>query len=219
MRSFSTTGSTTTALWVNRDLAQKGSEEISSVLMLKRVEPCESAKTAEGRRVRKELAIFTVEEDIGVSPKTLQMEQIRSLAMRGISAEECLQDPGLVHQHLPAPTTKTPAAAVPNTTPATTSSKTKGTANAIPPVPSEVHCHHPVPPVPSFGGSGASSLERTISCSSSSALHHNNCASQVSSVSNSDCPPDHIETLESSEDEKDSAGAAHLLLMLSKGQV
>ena len=68
VRSFSTTGSTTTALWVNRDLAKHGSAEISSVLMLKRVEPCESAKTAEGRRVRKELAIFTVEEDIGVSP-------------------------------------------------------------------------------------------------------------------------------------------------------
>jgi hypothetical protein len=80
VRSFSTTGSTTTALWVNRDLAQRGTDEISSVLMLKRVEPTEDAKTAEGRRVRKEMAIFTVEEDIGVSPKTLQMDQIRSMA-------------------------------------------------------------------------------------------------------------------------------------------
>lgn len=80
VRSFSTTGSTTTALWVNRDLAQRGSEEISSVLMLRRVEPSEDAKTAEGRRVRKEMAIFTVEEDIGVSPKSIQMEQIRSMA-------------------------------------------------------------------------------------------------------------------------------------------
>lgn len=112
VRSFSTTGSTTTALWVNRDLAKHGSAEISSVLMLKRVEPCESAKTAEGRRVRKELAIFTVEEDIGVSPKTLQMEQIRSLAMRA-GVEDLVQDPSL----LPCP------------------------LQAAPPVPTEVLCH------------------------------------------------------------------------------
>jgi len=82
VRSFSTTGSTTTALWVNRDLAKNGTANVSSVLMLKRVEPCESAKTAEGRRVRKELAVSTVEDDIGVSAKSLQLEQIRSLAMR-----------------------------------------------------------------------------------------------------------------------------------------
>jgi hypothetical protein len=79
VRSFSTTGSTTTALWVNRDLAKNGTDNISSVLMLKRVEPCESAKTAEGRRVRKELAVSTVEDDIGVSAKSLQLEQIRSM--------------------------------------------------------------------------------------------------------------------------------------------
>lgn len=83
VRSFSTTGSSTTALWVNRDLAQRtSSDDVSSVLMLKRVEPCESAKTAEGRRVRKEQAIHTVEEDLGVNAKSLQMEQIRSMAMR-----------------------------------------------------------------------------------------------------------------------------------------
>jgi hypothetical protein len=83
VRSFSTTGTATTALWVNRELAQTGSDDISSVLLLRRVEPCESAKTTEGRRVRKELAIHTVEEDLGVSAKTLQMEQIRSMAQRG----------------------------------------------------------------------------------------------------------------------------------------
>jgi hypothetical protein len=81
-RSFSTTGSSTTALWVNRDLAKKGTDDISSVLQLKRVEPCETAKTPEGRRERKELAINTVEEDIGVSAKSLQVEQIRSMALR-----------------------------------------------------------------------------------------------------------------------------------------
>jgi hypothetical protein len=68
---------------VNRDLAKEGTDDISSVLQLKRVEPCESAKTAEGRRYRKELAISTVEEDIGVSAKTLQMEHIRTMAIRG----------------------------------------------------------------------------------------------------------------------------------------
>jgi len=84
VRSFSTTGTATTALWVNRELAQSGSDDISSVLLLRRVEPCDTAKTTEGRRERKELAIHTVEEDIGVSAKTLQMEQIRSMAERGI---------------------------------------------------------------------------------------------------------------------------------------
>lgn len=116
VRSFSTTGSTTTALWVNRDLAKRGSGEISSVLMLKRVEPCESAKTAEGRRVRKELAIFTVEEDIGVSPKSLQMEQIRSLAMRGTGVDDIIHDASLLPRPLQV---------------------------AAPPVPTEVLCHHP----------------------------------------------------------------------------
>lgn len=82
VRSFSTTGSTTTALWVNRDLAKHGTGCVSSVLMLKRVEPCDSAKTVEGRRVRKELAVDTVENDIGVSAKSLQLEQIRSMTLR-----------------------------------------------------------------------------------------------------------------------------------------
>jgi hypothetical protein len=43
------------------------------VLLLRRVEPCESAKTAEGRRVRKELAIHIVEEDLGVSTRNLNV--------------------------------------------------------------------------------------------------------------------------------------------------
>jgi hypothetical protein len=121
VRSFSTTGSTTTALWVNRELAKHGSAEISSVLMLKRVEPCEAAKTAEGRRVRKELAIFTVEEDIGVSPKSLQMEQIHSMTMQGL--EGCIKDPCFLSTHFPS--SKSPKQ---------------------PPVPSEVRCHRPKSP-------------------------------------------------------------------------
>jgi HSF-type DNA-binding len=74
--------STCTALWVHRELAQLGAAavNISSVLNLHRVEPCESSKTAEGRRARKELAVSTVEEDIGVDAKTLQLEQIQAMA-------------------------------------------------------------------------------------------------------------------------------------------
>jgi len=86
VRSFSTTGSMTTALWVNQDLAKYGSDNISSVLMLKRVEPCDSAKTAEGRRVRKEEAASTV-EDIGLSTRALQMEQIRQLAIKATTGD------------------------------------------------------------------------------------------------------------------------------------
>jgi hypothetical protein len=63
-------------------LANSGSEDVESVLLLKRVEPCETAKTVEGRRVRKEQAIHTVEEDLGVNAKTLQMDQIRAMALR-----------------------------------------------------------------------------------------------------------------------------------------
>jgi hypothetical protein len=107
VRSFSTTGSTTTALWVNRELAQNGTADISSVLMLKRVEPCESAKTAEGRRERKELAASTVEDNIGVSAKSLQLEQIRSMALgkdedgdsSSYSSDIIPQIPLVVHCH------------------------------------------------------------------------------------------------------------------------
>jgi len=80
-RSLSTTGASTTALWVHSGLARTGSDDIASVLLLRRVEPCESAKTSEGRRVRKEQALHTV-SDLGLSAKQLQMQQIRSLAQR-----------------------------------------------------------------------------------------------------------------------------------------
>lgn len=87
IRSFSTTGSTTTALWVNQDLAKRGSASISSVLLLKRVDPCPEAKTAEGRRVRKEEAVNSV-EDIDICAKSFQLsnttafEQMKSLSPR-----------------------------------------------------------------------------------------------------------------------------------------
>lgn len=73
--------------------------------MLKRVDHCESAKTAEERRRRKQLAASTVEDDIGVSAKSLQLEQIRSMARRTTEhSEDALQEehanvPLLIHCH------------------------------------------------------------------------------------------------------------------------
>jgi hypothetical protein len=87
VRSFSATGTTTTALWVNQELAKYGSQSISSVLMLKRVEPSESAKTAEGRRVRKEEAVSTV-EDIGINTRSLQLDQIRNMVLQNTGIDE-----------------------------------------------------------------------------------------------------------------------------------
>lgn len=83
VRSFSTTGQATTALWVNQDLAKRSggdSASISSVLLLKRVDPSPEAKTAEGRRVRKEEAAHTVECDIGIDTKAIQMDQLKFIA-------------------------------------------------------------------------------------------------------------------------------------------
>eukprot|EP00536_Pseudo-nitzschia_multiseries_P000577 jgi/Psemu1/321683/estExt_fgenesh1_pg.C_70025 len=85
VRSFSATGNTTTALWINQHLAEdEANNDVSAVLKLRRVEPDEVAKTVEGRRLRKELAIHTVEEDIGLNSKTLHMDQIRSMAIREV---------------------------------------------------------------------------------------------------------------------------------------
>lgn len=89
VRSFSTTGSTTTALWVNRELAQSvGSDDVNTVLLLKRVEPTDAAKTAQGRRERKTAALHTCEADVGVSTKTLQMDHIRWMANDTNAADE-----------------------------------------------------------------------------------------------------------------------------------
>lgn len=82
VRSFSTAAASTTALWVNQELAELGSADIASVLRLKRVEPCELQKTAEGRRMRKEMAMQKVEGDLKINPKTLQLEQIQSMARK-----------------------------------------------------------------------------------------------------------------------------------------
>ena len=74
VRSFSTTGSSTTALWVNQALARM-SDDVRHVLTLKRVEPVDK----ESRRSRKEMAMTTVEDDL----KALPMDHIKNLALRG----------------------------------------------------------------------------------------------------------------------------------------
>jgi len=67
VRSYTTSSlsptSSTTALWVNQELAEHGTDDISSILSLRRIDPsCRSpeTKTSEGRRVRKEEAILSV---------------------------------------------------------------------------------------------------------------------------------------------------------------
>ena len=56
--------SSTTALWVNQELAKNGTDEISSVLLLRRVSPGASVKTAEGRRIRKKEAFCQIEDNL-----------------------------------------------------------------------------------------------------------------------------------------------------------
>jgi len=83
VRSFCATGNTTTALWINQHLAEdEANDDMSAVLKLRRVEPDEIAKTVEGRRLRKELAIHTVEGEIGLNSKMMQLDQVRSMAVR-----------------------------------------------------------------------------------------------------------------------------------------
>jgi hypothetical protein len=98
VRSFSATGNTTTALWINQELARDdANNDVRAVLKLRRVEPCETAKTVEGRRQRKELALHTVEEDIGLNSKKLQLDQIRFMAIRG--EEYCTTTDDIVDPH------------------------------------------------------------------------------------------------------------------------
>ena len=88
-----------------------GSSDVSSVLLLRRVEPCEAAKTAEGRRLRKEEATHTV-ADIGVSTRAIQAEQIRQMAVK---AAESSSDDDEDHEVI--------------------------SFSHAPPIPSIVHCH------------------------------------------------------------------------------
>ena len=101
MRSFSASGSAaTTALWVHQDLADNGSNSISSVLKLKRVEHNGSKTTTEGRRERKKEAASSVEvKDIagallsaGYSDVTVPMKR----TMKESSSAKCFAIPKVV---------------------------------------------------------------------------------------------------------------------------
>jgi hypothetical protein len=68
VRSQATSGSTPTALWANQELVNNGSDSISSVLNLRRVEASEASKTPEGRRGRKNEVASSIEVDgLGIS--------------------------------------------------------------------------------------------------------------------------------------------------------
>lgn len=139
VRSFSATGSTTTALWVNQDLAKRGTKSISSVLMLKRVEPSESSKTAEGRRVRKEEAASTV-EDIGINTRTIQLEQIRHLAVKGIEQKEEYENNRIISTSPVVPIPAIVNCQVSQTgTESTASNSSSNMSTTSPPVPTSVH--------------------------------------------------------------------------------
>lgn len=143
VRSFSATGTTTTALWVNQDLAKRGTKSISSVLMLKRVEPSESSKTAEGRRVRKEEAASTV-EDIGISTRAIQLEQIRLLASKDPEQTEdkSKQGPSLPLNVAPHSTIVNCQVSQ-NGTESTISNTSSMGSTSLPPVPASINVTYP----------------------------------------------------------------------------
>mmetsp|Transcript_471 Transcript_471/g.653 ORF Transcript_471/g.653 Transcript_471/m.653 type:complete len:237 (-) Transcript_471:695-1405(-) len=68
VRSHATSGSKSTALWAYPELVNSGSDSISSVLNLRRVEASEASKTPEGRRGRKNEVACSIEVDgLGIS--------------------------------------------------------------------------------------------------------------------------------------------------------
>jgi uncharacterized protein YlbG (UPF0298 family) len=77
LRSFVAAESKTTALWVNQELADHGSDAISSVLMLKRVEPTEATRTPKERRERKNEAASAVEAE-GIEASTSSLKKVRT---------------------------------------------------------------------------------------------------------------------------------------------
>lgn len=147
VRSFSATGSTTTALWVNQDLAKHGSKSISSVLMLRRVEPSESSKTAEGRRVRKEEAVSTV-EDIGIDTRNMELEQICSLATgqneNAVEFQEFAMESSNDNvDHPISPTNNVVSCQVSHNGTDSTSSSSSSSTKSPPPVPSSIDVTYP----------------------------------------------------------------------------
>ena len=200
VRSFSATGSTTTALWVNQDLAKRGTSSIASVLMLKRVEPSESSKTAEGRRFRKEEAASTV-EDIGINARTIQLEQIRNLAAKGLDKKQQVREVGHV---------------------------IKIDSNMIVPISSSTNCHESQTGTESTSSNTSSressiytspvpvSINVTLSYANSI---HDSSASSSSEANNSSSSNDYDATNHQSVCDTSTDDAANLLMMFSRSTV
>lgn len=105
VRSFSSNGAATTALWVNQNLSKIGSDDISSVLLLRRVEAEEAAKTVEGRRVRKEAAAVTV-KDISNENPSLHLDGTHSLSFNASETSDL--DDSSYHEQSQPLSTKVP---------------------------------------------------------------------------------------------------------------
>ena len=113
MRSFSASGSAaTTALWVHQDLADNGSNSISSVLKLKRVDHNGSKTTTEGRRERKREAASSVEvKDIAGALLSAGYSDVTPMkpTTKESSSAKCFAIPKVIlcqqqEQHLPVTT-------------------------------------------------------------------------------------------------------------------
>ncbi|GMH46239.1 hypothetical protein TrRE_jg12291 [Triparma retinervis] len=77
-------GGGTTALWVNQELANGAFNDVDSILLLKRVDASDDAKTANGRRMRKEGAIELLEGGLG---RLLGLDMVGS-SSRAVSASD-----------------------------------------------------------------------------------------------------------------------------------
>lgn len=99
LRSFVAAESKTTALWVNQELADHGSDAISSVLMLKRVEPTEATRTPKERRERKNEAASAVEAE-GIIRKSFSFAptEASTSSLKKVRTEKVvLPVPSVVH--------------------------------------------------------------------------------------------------------------------------
>lgn len=105
IRSFSNAEQSTCALWVNGELAKSAvaagvdPNDVASVLLLRRVEIADQATTNEMRRIRKELAISTIEKDLGVSAKALQLQTLNSIG-GGKSGGSTAATEGMLIEHM-----------------------------------------------------------------------------------------------------------------------
>ena len=96
LRSFVVADSKTTALWVNQELADHGSDAISSVLMLRRVEATDNHKTPKERRDKKNEAAYSVEAE-GIIRETFSVPDVLSSTKNSPATRILPQVPQVVH--------------------------------------------------------------------------------------------------------------------------